>query len=271
MAAPLRIAGVAPWRGLVVVAASGLAVPFGAILGYVIRLPRPRPLPFVLALAGGILIYVTSNEVIPESHSHGHEGTASSAVLGFLLTGPRGSASLIPAYGEPANTSLVFRFCLSFAMLALFASACGETDRTSLRHEPGLPDGRHAGLRPFPTWRLLQRLRRTPLPVGGGCIRIFPYESPGPACVSQTCESDQICPSNASPNPNAPTSFCEPRATERRYCEKTCGSDGDCRSGYVCRQAGIEGVTTGPTNYGSLAFVANATPTTIVKFCSPSP
>ena len=44
-------------------------------------------LPVVLALAGGILIYVTSNEVIPESHSHGHEGTASTGVvLGFLLT-----------------------------------------------------------------------------------------------------------------------------------------------------------------------------------------
>jgi ZIP family zinc transporter len=41
----------------------------------------------MLALAGGILIYVTSNEVIPESHSHGHEATASSGVvLGFLLS-----------------------------------------------------------------------------------------------------------------------------------------------------------------------------------------
>jgi zinc transporter ZupT len=35
----------------------------------------------------GALIYVTSNEIIPESHSHGHEGTASAGlVLGFLLT-----------------------------------------------------------------------------------------------------------------------------------------------------------------------------------------
>ena len=44
-------------------------------------------MPFVLALAGGTLIYVTSNEIIPESHSHGNEGTASAGlVLGFLLT-----------------------------------------------------------------------------------------------------------------------------------------------------------------------------------------
>ena len=44
-------------------------------------------MPFILALAGGTLIYITSNEIIPESHSHGHEGTASSGVvLGFLVT-----------------------------------------------------------------------------------------------------------------------------------------------------------------------------------------
>ena len=44
-------------------------------------------MPFVLALAGGTLTYVTSNEIIPESHSHGNEGTASAGlVAGFLLT-----------------------------------------------------------------------------------------------------------------------------------------------------------------------------------------
>jgi ZIP family zinc transporter len=44
-------------------------------------------MPFILALAAGTLIYVTSNEIIPESHSHGFEGTASSGVvMGFLLT-----------------------------------------------------------------------------------------------------------------------------------------------------------------------------------------
>ncbi len=87
MGAPLRLSGVSPLRGLLVVAASGLAVPLGAILGHALSASATSTLPFVLALAGGILIYVTSNEVIPESHSHGHEGTASTGVvLGFLLT-----------------------------------------------------------------------------------------------------------------------------------------------------------------------------------------
>ena len=87
MAAPLRLSGVSPWRGLLVVAVSGLAVPLGALLGHALSASAATTLPIVLALAGGILIYVTSNEVIPESHSHGHEGTASGGVVcGFLLT-----------------------------------------------------------------------------------------------------------------------------------------------------------------------------------------
>jgi ZIP family zinc transporter len=87
MGAPLRLSGVPPWRGLLVIAASGLAVPIGALLGNALSASAAATLPIVLALAGGILIYVTSNEVIPESHSHGHEGTASTGVvLGFLLT-----------------------------------------------------------------------------------------------------------------------------------------------------------------------------------------
>ena len=87
MGAPLRISGVHPWRGLLVVAASGLAVPIGAVLGHLLSSSAAAMLPVVLALAGGILIYVTSNEVIPESHSHGHESMASwGLIFGFLLT-----------------------------------------------------------------------------------------------------------------------------------------------------------------------------------------
>jgi ZIP family zinc transporter len=87
MGAPLRLSGVSPWRGLAVIVASGLAVPLGALVGHALSASAVSTLPIVLALAGGILIYVTSNEVIPESHSHGHEGTASAGVvLGFLLT-----------------------------------------------------------------------------------------------------------------------------------------------------------------------------------------
>jgi ZIP family zinc transporter len=87
MGAPLRRAGVSPVRGLLIVLLTGSAVPIGALVGHLVSTAAVAALPFVLALAGGTLIYVTSNEIIPESHSHGHEGTASAGVVaGFLVT-----------------------------------------------------------------------------------------------------------------------------------------------------------------------------------------
>jgi ZIP family zinc transporter len=87
MGAPLRQAGLSRVRSLVLVSATGLMVPIGAVAGLALSGIAVVALPFVLALAAGTLIYVTSNEIIPESHSHGHEGTASAGVVvGFLLT-----------------------------------------------------------------------------------------------------------------------------------------------------------------------------------------
>lgn len=87
MSAPLRASGVSPRRGFVIVALTGLTIPLAAIVGQLLAGVAAVTMPFVLALAGGTLIYVTSNEIIPESHSHGNEGTASAGlVLGFLLT-----------------------------------------------------------------------------------------------------------------------------------------------------------------------------------------
>ena len=42
-------------------------------------------LPFALAFAGGTMIYVISDEMIPETHSHGYERMATySLLLGFI-------------------------------------------------------------------------------------------------------------------------------------------------------------------------------------------
>jgi ZIP family zinc transporter len=87
MAAPLRQGGVSGKSGFVIVASTGLAIPAAAVIGGALAGMATAAMPFILALAGGTLIYITSNEIIPESHSHGHEGTASAGlVLGFLLT-----------------------------------------------------------------------------------------------------------------------------------------------------------------------------------------
>jgi ZIP family zinc transporter len=86
MAAPLRQGGVSPVRGLLIVALTGLATPAATLVGFWTAEIAARSMPFLLSLAAGTLIYITSNEIIPESHSHGHEGTASAGVaFGFAL------------------------------------------------------------------------------------------------------------------------------------------------------------------------------------------
>ena len=59
----------------------------GAIgTGYYASSQVAGALPAVLALAAGALLYLTCNEVIPESHSHGNEVRATFGVLaGFVI------------------------------------------------------------------------------------------------------------------------------------------------------------------------------------------
>ena len=87
MAAPLRKGGVATGRSVFIITLAGLATPLAAIFGSLLAGRTASSMPFILSLAAGTLIYITSNEIIPESHSHGFEGTASSGVVtGFLFT-----------------------------------------------------------------------------------------------------------------------------------------------------------------------------------------
>jgi ZIP family zinc transporter len=87
MAAPLRHAGWSRLRTLAAVTATGLAVPLAAIFGYLAGEKLAAALPFSLSLAAGALIYLVSNEIIPETHSHGHERAATAGLaLGFAVT-----------------------------------------------------------------------------------------------------------------------------------------------------------------------------------------
>jgi ZIP family zinc transporter len=86
MAVPLRRGGVSVGRSAAIITLAGLVTPL-ATIGGSLTSHTVALLPFILALAAGTLIYVTSNEIIPESHSHGFEATASGGVVaGFLLT-----------------------------------------------------------------------------------------------------------------------------------------------------------------------------------------
>jgi ZIP family zinc transporter len=87
MAAPLRQGGVGVGRSTAIIVLAGLVTPLATFGGGLLTTEPNALMPFILALAAGTLIYVTSNEIIPESHSHGFEGTATTGlVTGFLMT-----------------------------------------------------------------------------------------------------------------------------------------------------------------------------------------
>ena len=75
-----------PGALLALVTATGMSVPVAALAGFALSARVDGALPAVLALAAGALIYLTCNEIIPESFSHGNERRATLGVLGgFVL------------------------------------------------------------------------------------------------------------------------------------------------------------------------------------------
>lgn len=85
VAAPFRQAGISKLKSLAIATASGLAEPVAALLGIALVSSSQLVLPFGLAFAGGAMLYVVSDEIIPESHSAGNEHEATFGImLGFL-------------------------------------------------------------------------------------------------------------------------------------------------------------------------------------------
>ena len=83
---PMLAAGVSPKRTFVCAMITGLVEVLGTLLGYFAVSLASFILPFALAFAGGTMLYVTSDEIIPETHSHGNERGATYALLfGFCL------------------------------------------------------------------------------------------------------------------------------------------------------------------------------------------
>lgn len=81
VAVPLRQSGVSRFWSVTIGALSGLPEPLGAILGFGVTDLVGASLPFALAFASAAMLYVVSHEMIPESHSHGHEDAATLAFL----------------------------------------------------------------------------------------------------------------------------------------------------------------------------------------------
>ncbi len=83
---PMLAAGVSPKRTFLCALVTGLVEVVGTLLGYWAVTIATAILPFALAFAGGTMLYVISDEMIPETHAHGEQRGATYALLvGFCL------------------------------------------------------------------------------------------------------------------------------------------------------------------------------------------
>ena len=83
---PMLAAGMSPKRTFLCALATGVVEVIGTLLGYFAVSLSTAILPFALAFAGGTMLYVISDEMIPETHAHGSQRGATYALLvGFCV------------------------------------------------------------------------------------------------------------------------------------------------------------------------------------------
>ncbi|MBE6981213.1 MAG: ZIP family metal transporter [Ruminococcaceae bacterium] len=83
---PMLASGISPRRTMLCAAMTGVVEILGTLLGYFAVSLSAAILPFALAFAGGTMLYVISDEMIPETHAHGSERGATYALLvGFCV------------------------------------------------------------------------------------------------------------------------------------------------------------------------------------------
>ena len=83
---PMLAAGVSTKKALIIGLITGLVEVVGTFIGYFAVTLSSAILPFALAFAGGTMLYVISDEMIPETHAHGAQRGATYALLvGFCV------------------------------------------------------------------------------------------------------------------------------------------------------------------------------------------
>lgn len=83
---PMLASGIKPRKTFLLAAMTGVVEVIGTLIGYFAVSIASAILPFALAFAGGTMLYVISDEMIPETHAHGSQrGATYSLLLGFCL------------------------------------------------------------------------------------------------------------------------------------------------------------------------------------------
>ena len=82
---PMLAAGMSPKRTFLCAMATGVIEVLGTLLGYFAVSVSAAILPFALAFAGGTMLYVISDEMIPETHHEDARGVTYALMLGFCL------------------------------------------------------------------------------------------------------------------------------------------------------------------------------------------
>lgn len=83
---PMLASGVSAKKTFFYASLTGLVEVLGTLIGYFAVSLASAILPFALAFAGGTMLYVISDEMIPETHAHGSQRGATYALLvGFCL------------------------------------------------------------------------------------------------------------------------------------------------------------------------------------------
>jgi hypothetical protein len=136
-----------------------------------------------------------------------------------------------------SSGSLSFGLAFGLALGVALASGCGkeigdsclvstDCDQNGLREcdtTGGSPDG----------YCTIQGCDYDTCPDEAVCVRFFSGEFENKLCTYATegtstfdCTLDELCDLDG---------HCVPRSSETRFCMRKCSTDGDCRSGYECR------------------------------------
>ncbi|MCK5354080.1 MAG: ZIP family metal transporter, partial [Methyloprofundus sp.] len=86
VALPLVALGYNKWRAVGIATLTGLVEPVGGLLGITMVSVFSAILPFAMGFAAGAMLFVISEEIIPETHSQGRSRYATFALMiGFII------------------------------------------------------------------------------------------------------------------------------------------------------------------------------------------